>query len=478
MTGEAARCSDFMLRGLCATKFVTQRPLSLYHDIMLLLSFTVRNHRSLRDEVTIDLMRPALRTLQPKDGDWAAVTYPALGIFGANATGKSAIVDAITYALTAIRSSAGSWQERTGMPRAPFALDAASAESSSMYEFDFVLDGRRHVYGFEVDAEGVKLEWLKDIPRTRWRTLLDRDREREFPKFHPSVRAFEVSDRELALSRALRLKQSLLRDVAEALVGTCDIVLVNDSHREVRLSNIAQSLADQSIALSDLTALLLVADIGIEGVEVEEHELPDDFRKALRAFTQVLRDERESAEETGDQTKARRQPDEEELRKVVRHLVFTHRGAKEGSAPFSVQDESNGTVAWLAVAVPVLEVLRSGGVLVVDELDASLHPHLVELVVGAFSDPEVNTRQAQLIFTSHESYILSPWSEVKLSPEQVWFTDKGRDGVTDLFSLADFPKHRDANVAKRYLLGKYGGTPHLAPNIFAALVTDALEEAS
>src|SRR5699024_517487 len=153
-----------------------------------------------------------------------------------------------------------------------------------------------------------------------------------------------------------------------------------------------------------------------------------------------------------------------------RHLLFTHRGTVENCPPFSVQDESDGTIAWLAIAVPALETLRRGGLFLVDEIDASLHPHLLEVLLGAFSDPEVNTQHAQLIFTSHESYVLSPLSEVRLEQHQIWLTDKTYEGITELTCVAEFPKHPDANVAKRYLTGRYGGTPRLSPSLFAALV--------
>ncbi len=132
-------------------------------------------------------------------------------------------------------------------------------------------------------------------------------------------------------------------------------------------------------------------------------------------------------------------------------------------------------MAWLATAVPALEALRTGGLILVDEIDASLHPHLLDLLLGAFADSEVNVRGGQIVFTSHESYVLSPLSEVALEPEQVWFTDKSVEGVTELTSLADFPRHADANVAKRYLTGRYGGTPRLSPSLFGALVTTGLE---
>lgn len=435
---------------------------------MMLLSFTVRNHKSIRDEVTLDLRRTSLRTLQPKDGDWGGATYRIAGIFGGNGTGKSTIIDAMVYAMAAIRDSSTTWQASKTMRRAPFHLVEGARDASSTYELDFVLDGRRHQYGFEVDAAGIVREWLRDIPSRRWRTLLERDR--DLQTMEPRI---EVTSRELVLSRALQLPQSAFHGIAKALVDHFDVVLVHHSYRESRLKVIADMLADGAVSFADLQSLLHVADIGVDKVSLEERNLPEHVFRAYKRFIEVV-----SAEgDEGLATSGAKVDDEAEelddpsLEMVVRNLLFTHRGADEDCAPFSIDDESDGTIAWLAVAVPALETLRRGGLLLVDEIDASLHPHLLDLLLEVFENSEINTHGAQIVFTSHESYILSPLSEVALEPEQVWFTDKGSDGETHLSCLAEFPRHRDANVAKRYLGGRYGGTPRLSPHLFAALVT-------
>ncbi len=439
---------------------------------MLLLSFTVRNHKSIRDEITVDLTRPSLRTLRPRNDNWHAVIYPIVGIFGGNATGKSAVLDALRYLYSAIRYSATTWQAFKSMQRAPFQLDGNARTSSSTYELDFVHEGRRHLYGFEVDHDGIRQEWLRDVPSSRWRTLLDRYA--NTTTFHPSLRPrIEVTKRELVLSRALLLSDSPLYSLAHDLASSFDAVLVKDSHREARLTAIADSLKEGAITFADLEALLQVADIGITKVSIEQRKIPESFRRAFRRLARDLQDDGDNP----DDIKAPANEDEtsdladDELAQVVRHLLFTHRGTAEECPSFSIQDESDGTIAWLATAAPALETLRRGGVLTVDEVDASLHPHLLEVLLGAFADPSVNTHQAQLIFTSHESYVLSPLSEVTLEPEQVWLTDKTYEGVTELTCLADFPKHPDANVAKRYLTGRYGGTPRLSPSTLAALVS-------
>jgi len=448
---------------------------------MILLNFTVRNHKSIRDEVTIDFTKPSLRTLAPKEGNWSDHIYPLAGIFGPNATGKSAVLDALRYAFTAIHSSSTSWQAKAKMPRAPFRLDGRSRKESSTYVLQFVHVGRRYEYGFEVDSEGVVSEWLRDAP-SRWRMLLERHRGQGAMKLHSSIRALgDVTDRELALSRAYLLKHAQLSPIAIELVDSFDIVSVKDAHRDVRLRSIAESLVDGSISARDIETLLQVADIGIREVTVEERDLPERVRKALAQFQLALRSDEKSA--AGDAVSAEGATDEaesgisatelgeEDSKQIVRNLLFTHRGESDDCPPFSIAQESDGTIAWLALMVPVIDTLRHGGILCVDEIDSSLHPHLMDVVLGLFADPQLNKEHAQLLFTSHETYILSPLSEIQLSPEQVWFTDKSFDGVTELACLADFPRHSDANIAKRYLAGRYGGTPRLAPSLLESLLT-------
>lgn len=443
---------------------------------MILLSFTVRNRKSIRDEITVDFLRPSLRTLRPKNGeDWSSHVYSIAGIFGANATGKSAVLDALHYTFCAIRDSSTKWQAAKTMPRTPFALDSASAQETSSYELDFVHDGRRHIYGFEVDADGISREWLRDVPSTRWRTLIEREHDADVLKLHSSIRSVsEVTRRELIMSRALLLRHPQLAPIALDLVESFDIASVKDTHRERRLDSIADSLMDGTITFDDIVTLLQAADIGVEEVSVQEEDVPKKFREALQEFRRKLREDDEAAPspDAGNQAAAtpRDELADDESDAVVRNLLFTHRGAADDRPAFSIQEESDGTIAWLALMVPAVEILRSGGLYCVDEIDSSLHPHLLDVLLGTFKDPELNPKSAQLLFTSHETYILSPLSDVELEPEQVWFTDKSADGATEMSCLADFQRHQDANVAKRYLVGRYGGTPRVAPSALAAVV--------
>lgn len=437
---------------------------------MLLLSFSVRNHRSLRDEAVLDLTRPSFRTLRPREGEtWQKQTYPVAAILGANASGKSAIVDALWYARSAIMASASGWLNQKTMPRDAFALDESSMSASSEFAFDFVLDGVRHQYRFEIDDEGVVSESLFDLPGARRRRLLLRDSTGTV-KLHPDLGSIgPVAKRELVLSRALQLGRGGLEKIAGGLLGGVMVLPLGEDHRRSTAKNLAEILLSPEGAgeasREYVVSLLQMADIGIIDTGLDEETLPPELLE-VKQHPNLVQQKLFGA---GDPVK-----NEEDfpgiLDNVVRNLWFEHQG--DGSRPgrLSLERQSAGTVAWLALVIPAMVTLQQGGVLVVDEIDSSLHPHLVEMLIGFFADEQKNPHGAQLICTTHDSYLISPQSSVKLKPEQIWLTEKGNDGASELYSLADFPRHKSANVAKRYLSGRYGGVPSLAPSFLGRVL--------
>ena len=437
---------------------------------MLLLSFSARNHRSLRDEAVLDLTRPSFRTLRPREGEtWQKQTYPVAAILGANASGKSAIVDALWYARSAIKMSASGWLNQKPMPRDAFALDESSMSASSEFAFDFVLGGVRHQYRFEIDDEGVVSESLFDLPGARRRRLLLRDSTGTV-KLHPGLGSIgPVAKRELVLSRALQLGWGELEKIADGLLGGIMVLPLGEDHRRSTAKNLAEILLSPEGAGESsreyVVSLLQMADIGIVDAGLDEEVLPPELLEVKRHLNLV----QQKLFSASDPVKS-----EESfpgfLDDVVRNLWFEHQG--DGSRPgrLSLERQSAGTVAWLALVIPAMVTLQQGGVLVVDEIDSSLHPHLVEMLIGFFADEQKNPHGAQLICTTHDSYLLSPQSSVKLEPEQIWLTEKGNDGASELYSLADFPRHKGTNVAKRYLSGRYGGVPSLAPSFLGRVL--------
>ncbi len=129
-------------------------------------------------------------------------------------------------------------------------------------------------------------------------------------------------------------------------------------------------------------------------------------------------------------------------------------------------DESRGTQKFFTLSAPILNTLEHGKVLVIDELDASLHPKLTEYFVRLFNNKNFNRNNAQLIFVTHDVHLLS--ASKLFERDQIWFTEKDKYGSTELYSLIEFRKNNKGknvratdNLEKRYLLGAFGAVPYL-----------------
>ncbi len=145
-------------------------------------------------------------------------------------------------------------------------------------------------------------------------------------------------------------------------------------------------------------------------------------------------------------------------------IALRHRAANgEEIALNFIDEESLGTHSWFAFLGPMISVLDAGTVLMVDELDSSLHPTLAAEVVRLFQDPKSNPRNAQLLFTTHDATLLgSAVLDRPLAREQVWITSKKTSGETELYPLAAAEPEEDEDLERGYLRGRYGGAPRVS----------------
>jgi AAA15 family ATPase/GTPase len=151
--------------------------------------------------------------------------------------------------------------------------------------------------------------------------------------------------------------------------------------------------------------------------------------------------------------------------------------AGEQAAPLEWHMESLGTRSWLALLRPLLLALDRGSVVLIDELDASLHPRMVAEVVGMFASPRSNPHGAQLVFTTHDATLLSNLpADRLLDRDEVWLTEKNRDGATELYPLTELKPRKDENLERGYLLGRYGAVPRMVTGQLSRVAEDALSE--
>jgi len=430
-----------------------------------LLSFTVRNVRSYWDEMTLSLLGTRLsdaevvRELTIAGSSSPVSVLPAAGIFGANASGKSTILRAMADMRLFVLQSFRRDQE-TRLPRHSFLLHGKSAERPSSFAIDLILNGVRWQYGFEISDHEVLDEYAYHYPRGRQALVFRRTRDDQEPSFG---QAYRSSGRTLA--RLVR-KNALLLSVAGAaadgsgdkrpgivnLVGPLfnwfrrNLGLMESDNRDDRITYTAKRLEIPK-AEAEIVALLQAADLGITRIErlPIDPEVAERMERALRVLNGL-------EEET--------KPGQE-VRFLANDLVRLYHMGAEGSIPIDPEHESQGTLAWVGMLGPMLDSIRRGSVLLVDELDGSLHPHLVQRFIQLFQSRKTNPRCAQLIFNAHDPTVLGDSSQRTLDRDQIWFTEKNADGGTTLYSMAEFQPKRDEAIGRRYLQGRYGGVPVL-----------------
>ncbi len=396
----------------------------------MLLGFTAANVLSLRDEQTLSLVSDGLEDSPTRPTGVVMEgrpvrALPVVGIYGANASGKSNVLGALRLVRAAVLDSHAEWTRVDGVPRRPFALDPKAAKTPSSFEVDLVIDKTRWVYGFELSDTEVEGEWLHVYPRGRRQVWFDRDASAAEPFRFPGdhLKGERATLARLTRPDALFLSTAAANNHPQLSVlhrwfhGNLWLVTPENDRAERERFTSRRLLTEDRMRILEL---LRVADLGIDEIEV-----------------------------------VRRDPDPPRVR-----LVRTN-GRRRTA--FDFDDESFGTRNWFALLGPLLLALKEGAVLLVDELDASLHPLLVTEFIRLFQDP-ANPKNAQLIFTSHDTTPLgTATGDRPLGREQIWLTERRADGATELYPLTDAHPRKDENLERGYRAGRYGGVPRVGP---------------
>jgi uncharacterized protein len=437
--------------------------------LSMLLAFRAENVRSFRGGLELSLLATALaekgvpHSVPWREGGRPLQVLPAAGIFGANGSGKSNLLRAMADMRAHVLHSFRQGDPAGGMPRTAFRLDPAMESAPSRFEVDLVLHGIRHEYGFAIDDDRVLEEWAYRYPRGKAALLFRREREDVTlgERFRAKGRAvIEIlRPNSLLLSAAAAANHPDLLPLRQWFAE--NLLLAEAASRETRWAYTAELLRQEQ-RRDQVLRLLHAADLGIADARIRE--VDPQLRERLLRATRVLQGRDD-------------EPDEKDTDlSILDRVVLSHRGV-DGTVDFDAAEESLGTLVWFGLAGPVIDALADGSVLLVDEIEASLHPALVAELVKLFQDSESNPKGAQLIFNSHEASLLGDsGGERVLGRDQVWFTEKGHDGATRLYPLADLSPRGDEAVGRRYLAGRYGATPILARQEFVEVALSAAGE--
>jgi len=412
----------------------------------MLIEFSVTNFRSIRERQTLSLA--AASGKEHRDRNVLAPAAPATPdvlrsavIYGPNAAGKSNFILALRFVHDFVVSSASKGQKGDKIPVVPFLMDTEAVGQPSEFELVFIENDVRYQYGFRLTSQRVEAEWLiahpKGSPQRWFERKADSDDWGFGPNFRGQRKVWQEATRDnaLFLSTAVQLNAEQLGPVFDWFRRRLRII--NPYARVTPDFSISQCVGNTALR-SRIIEFLAMADLGIGDVAVENRKfsaskfvtrLPEEVRQ------QMLKD-----------------MDDQE----VTEIRFLHRAPDGRDVYLDIEDESGGTQKLFALAGPWLDVLANGWILVIDELDTSLHPLLMRQLVGMFHDPALNTKGAQLVFSTHDTSILD--REI-FRRDQIWFVEKDRNLQSHLYPLTEFSPRKEENFARGYLQGRYGAVP-------------------
>jgi AAA15 family ATPase/GTPase len=429
----------------------------------MLLGMRVANYRSLRDPQHLDL-----RSVYGPDRK-AAVTVAA--IYGANASGKSNLLDAIRFMHDAVTEQKRGWQaDAKDIPRMPFRLDSDSRSAPSSFAVELLLEGVRYNYGFTVDDKRILEEWCYSYPKRKRRLLFERSPDgvrlgSSLQGTRGDLLAEMTPPNLLLLSTAERSQHQMLMPVYSWFRSS--LWFADDENASQRRRQTYQLLTDPAQA-PRVESLLTAADLGITGIRVKSIHIQVKESPARRRTKDAppAPGSRLVLESKHDSIEVAVEGNISDIFDLIdmavaspQSMIFTHAG--DARADFVLAEESRGTREWFDLLGFTLLALQNGWTLIVDELDTSLHPLLLAQLVRLFQDAELNPKRAQLVFTTHDVSLLGhQHGEELLKRDEIWFLEKDRkSGASSLYPLTDFKPREGLNWERRYLGGSVGAIP-------------------
>lgn len=425
----------------------------------MLIQFSVRNYKTFKERATFSL----LASNYDKDtrAEENIIDFEQFNLrllksavmYGANASGKSKFVDAFQFMRTFVRLSSREGQKGDTIEVEPFVLNDTSKSEGTEFEIIFLYNKAIYRYGFEADSDKIIAEWFYRRPKTKEVELFYRNFQdikyhaRSFAKGGILIKQKLIRDNALFLSVAAQFNELFAADA----LGWFNQLRTLSGLSEYGYRGYTVHRMQQPEHKVRILELLQAADFGIQDIKfdrVDPDNLPEDVPQDVREA--ILNNERELKGNhiLGDVK--------------TLHSVYDARHKRVGMVEFSLYgNESSGTQKFFALTGPILDSLDNGYTLVVDELDSRLHPNLVCELIALFNSKAHNPHNAQLVFNTHNTNLLS---HDLFRRDQVWFVEKDRYGAAKIYSLADFKStdvRKGEPFEENYIRGKYGATPYL-----------------
>lgn len=390
----------------------------------MLLQFSVINHRSIKENAIISMKAAADKTMKEIliSPDGKKELLPVMAIYGANAAGKSNVLHALLLMREMVCGIYAKPLKGTELPYEPFAFVDGETEPTEL-EIIYYYEGIKYAYGFSFDRNKVISEYLYHWPNGREALIFSRENRKY--EFRESIQeqlilARRTPDNRLYLTSSnewncMQTEKAYLWFQQKL----CGLISTGGSN-ETTIDAIRESEQEKQRILKEM----MLADLGICDIILSG-----------------------SAEKP--------------IVSTIHQLIDSEGNQKQYT--LLLGQESMGTQRFFSRIGLWMEAMKLGAVLVVDEIEASMHPLLTRHLIKMIQDKAINQNHAQLIFTTHDTGLLDL---TLLRRDQIWFAEKDENTMqTDIYALTEFSPRKQENVAKGYLQGRYGAVPFIGGGI-------------
>lgn len=422
----------------------------------MLIEFSVGNYLSFKEKVTFSMVATDLGAKTELDYDNTfqvdkeLTLLKSAAIYGANASGKSNLIKAIGFMKWFVINSSSNTQITDLINVSEFRLSTETLNKPSFFEIVFLLDKKIYRYGFELTKKEIISEWLYYTPTTREYNYFNRKQQKIniLKKFSEGER-LESKTRPNALFLSV-VAQFNGKISEKILTWFRETSILSGVSRDFPTRYTAKLLREKQYHKNIITLIknldLNINDIKTKDVAVSSAKIPQEV---LEMFLQTMKEDGLSIS-SSDLTMT-------EI--ITIHKKYNRDGKIIGLEEFDLEsNESEGTQKLFAFAAPIVTTLEEGRILIIDELDARLHPLITKSIIELFNSEDINTNNAQLIFTTHDTNILS---KTLFRPDQIWFTEKDKYEATDLYSLVEYKIDENSSFEDDYINGRYGAIPYI-----------------
>lgn len=409
----------------------------------MLIQFSARNFKSFKDSFSLDLFTNRASSVSALYSECGLMLYPSAIFYGANGSGKSNVLKAFEMMQRLVLNKDKIIQSTDMMPINQFRLSTESEDDTSAFDICFTFNNKKYKYGFEYGIENerciVYSEYLYVYETIQPTIVFEYDLDVDSGKI--KITKYKELEKIRHLENSLFLWEAdrFSNDVAAVVLQWFKSAHFVEFSSKMALSPRYWELLEKPEIQKIFKIFMHDADFGINDIFQDAQPVKNPWEKIPNL------------------------PNNATVEEVTVKTLHSRYDAKNNSVGESIfnlfEDESFGTQKYFYVIGSIIDTLRKGTVLFLDELDASLHPILTRRLVELFNNKKTNKKGAQLVFTSQDTNLLD---QKLFDKEQIWFIEKDKFGCSHFTSLAEYKNIRkQEKIEQKYIMGKYGAIPYL-----------------